>query len=264
MQVPKDCTGNILDNPHTCKFSSSLKNYDCKNMAMSSLTGNRKLLVPLLSLVVVGSAVASLATVMPLAASAQTTATNPGGNGSQITGTINAKQAAKDFLNSNLNATLVDAADVAEERVVNGTVIAGSLQVVQDYLVYNVTVADLGNANLHQVIIDPSTGKVITTSQGTPMGNMSAIGGQAAMDLLNRGMNVTLADAANAAERQIENGRTIAGSFEVVQGSAVFSITVANVDKGLLYKVVVDPNTGNAISTSEGMPMSDLGIKGIF
>ncbi|WP_158385695.1 PepSY domain-containing protein [Candidatus Nitrososphaera evergladensis] len=87
------------------------------------------------------------------------------------TGSVNATQAAIDFLNENLNPTLVDATDLAEDQVVNGTVIGGRLDVVQGHLVYNVTVVDSDNEVMYEVDIDPNTGRVLTTSAvGAPFG----------------------------------------------------------------------------------------------
>ncbi|AIC16972.1 PepSY domain-containing protein [Nitrososphaera viennensis] len=236
---------------------------------MSSLTGNKKLFIP--ALLAVGFAVASLGTtavvvMMPLASAQVPPASPEGGNATQtslqITGSINAQQAAKDFLNENLNATFVDASDIAENQVVNGTVILGHLDVVQGYLVYNTTVANIGNDTAYSVIIDPSSGIVLAISEGTPLGT---IGGQGGKEFLDSGnATATLVDAADVAEGQFVNGTAIAGSFEIMQGNPVYNITVIDVNNGMLFQVVVDPRTGNVLTTSEGAPMGDLGIGGVF
>ncbi len=180
----------------------------------------------------------------------------------QLNGTINVKQAAKDFLNEHLNATLVDATDLAEEQITNGTVVAGSLDAVQDSLVYKITVADLNSELAYKVYVDPSTGRVLATStEGTPLAEL----GGAAGNVTNfENVTITLVDAADVAEDQIPNGIAIAGDIEVSQGNmVVYSITVADVDSGMLYKMTVDPNT-SAVSTPQGMPMGNLGIGGVF
>ncbi|AIF83001.1 Peptidase propeptide domain-containing protein [Candidatus Nitrososphaera evergladensis SR1] len=239
---------------------------------MSGLTGNEKkrLFIPAL-LSAIGFAVASLAAVvvtMP-SASAQVPVNPTEGNATQQTssfslqtnGTINAKQAAKDFLNENLNATFVDASDTAENQVANGTVVSGHLDVVQSFLVYNTTVANLDNSTVYSVFIDPSNGRVLGTSEARPLSTI----GQVGENLSNAGnLTATLVDAASTAEGQFANGAAIAGSFEVMQGNPVYNITVVNVNDGMLFQVVVDPRTGSILTTSEGTPMGDLGIGGVF
>lgn len=233
---------------------------------MSSLIGNRNLISALL--LVLGFAVAASLPVaaLPLASAQapaspgemQTAAASP----SQITGSINTKQIAKDLLNENLNATFVDAADIAENQVANGTVISGNLSVVQGYLVYNTTVANINSNTAYNVIIDPSNARVLAASQGMPLGT---VGGQGGKEFLNSGnVTATLVDAAATAEGQFANGMAIAGSFEVMEGKPVYSITVVEVNNEMLFKVVVDPSTGNVLTTSEGTRVGELGIKGVF
>lgn len=233
---------------------------------MSSLIGNRNLISALL--LVLGFAVAASLPVaaLPLASAQapaspgemQTAAASP----PQITGSINTKQIAKDLLNENLNATFVDAADIAENQVANGTVISGNLSVVQGYLVYNTTVANINSNTAYNVIIDPSNARVLAASQGMPLGT---VGGQGGKEFLNSGnVTATLVDAAATAEGQFANGMAIAGSFEVMEGKPVYSITVVEVNNEMLFKVVVDPSTGNVLTTSEGTRVGDLGIKGVF
>jgi uncharacterized membrane protein YkoI len=212
----------------------------------------------------------TVTTLTPLSAFAQT-ATNSSNNTTtmttmqQLNGSINVKQAAKDFLNQHLNATLVDATDMAEEQVTNGTVVAGRLDAVQDSLVYNITVADLNSELAYRVYVDPSTGRVLAKStEGTPL---AELGSSAAGNVTNfENLTITLVDAANLAENQIPNGIAIAGDIEGSEGGntgVVYSITVADVNGGILYKMTVDPNT-NAVSTPQMMPMGNLGIGGVF
>lgn len=259
---------------------------------MSSLNRSKKFLGPtklsagVVVVVVIGLVLAaflSLGTVMtsttttsvtmvtPLSAFAQTAPTNNNNTNSmttamqQLNGSINVKQATKDFLNQHLNATLVDATDIAEEQVTNGTVVAGSLDTVQDSLVYNITVADLKNELAYKVYVDPSTGRVLAKStEGRPL---AELGGSAAGNVTNfENLMITLVDAANLAENQIPNGMAIAGDIEGSQGgntAVVYSITVADVDGGMLYKMTVDPNT-SAVSTPQVMPMGNLIIGGVF
>lgn len=243
-------------------------------MVMSSLTRNRKkktrLFVSTLA-TAVGFFALFAAVATPSLAFAQAPANPQQGNATQtqatanqtITGSINVRQAVKDLLNENLNATFVDAADTAENQVANGTVISGRLGVLQGYLVYGTTVADLNNNTTYNVIIDPSTGRVLVTTRGAPADTV--IGSQAGKSLLSSGnLTMTLVDAADAAEGQFATGTAIGGSFEVVQGNPVYNITVADVNNGMTFQVTVDPRTGNVLTTSQGTPMGDMSVKGVF
>lgn len=234
-------------------------------LPMSSLKGNRNLISALL--LVLGFAVAASLPVAALPLASAQAPASPGemqtaASPPQITGSINTKQIAKDLLNENLNATFVDAADIAENQVANGTVISGNLGLVQGYLVYNTTVANINNNTAYNIIVDPSNARVLATSQGMPLGT---VGGQGGKEFLNSGnVTATLVDAAAIAEGQFASGMAIAGSFEVMEGKPVYSITVVEVNNEMLFKVIVDPSTGNVLTTSEGTRVGDLGIKGVF
>ncbi len=217
---------------------------------------------------------AVVVTIPPHTSFAQVAPVNPrGGNNTittpfspeAITGSINIRQAAKDLLNENLNATFVDAADIAEEQAANGTVISGHLSVLQGYLVYDVIVANIGNDTAYNVIVDPSIGRVLLTELIPAAGITTLIGSQAGKDFLGSGnATVTLVDAADVAEKQVPTGMAIAGSFEMSRSNPVYNVTVADIDKGLLFHITVDPRTGNMLTTPQGVPMSDLSIKDVF
>jgi hypothetical protein len=163
---------------------------------MSRLTGNKKLVIPVL-LLVAALVTASVAIVLPSLASAQivanpinnntlmknnhtginNTLVNPAdGNATrfpnQITGSINVRHAMQNFINENMNVTLADAIGRAESRITNGTVVEGHLGVVHNYLVYTITVANIGNGTLYKVIVDAGNGSVLYTSLGMPGCNL--------------------------------------------------------------------------------------------
>ncbi|MEO9363078.1 MAG: PepSY domain-containing protein [Nitrososphaera sp.] len=156
---------------------------------MSSL-GNKKFLITAL---LAAGLVASLVAVASFA-SAQN-ATNPLGNntGTQggtippatksnnstqaatmdnIVGSINVRQAAKTFMSEHLRLTLTDASKAAESQG-NGTAVKGSLGVVNDYLVYTITMANMNDGTIHKVIVDAGNGNVLYTSSATPMDHSS-------------------------------------------------------------------------------------------
>ncbi|WP_158435242.1 PepSY domain-containing protein [Nitrososphaera viennensis] len=97
------------------------------------------------------------------------------GQPGQITGTIDVKQAIKDFLTENLNVTLSEAVATAETQA-NGTAVVGHLDVVQGFLVYSVIVVDINNEMLHSVIVDAGDGSVLA-SQAIPLAQLGAMHG---------------------------------------------------------------------------------------
>jgi uncharacterized membrane protein YkoI len=183
--------------------------------------------------------------------------------GPMANATLNLHKAAVDFLNQNLNATLFDAIEAAEKQVINGTAIEAHLDAVQNYLVYNVTVADLTNELFYRVDVDAISGKVLTASSvGMPLFILGEKGNTE--NYVN--VNATLGDAANAAENQIQNGAAIAGSFEVISGlrNPVYNVTVFGLDSGKFYKVYVDAATAKVLYLPEEMQIGEIHIKGIY
>ena len=91
----------------------------------------------------------------------------------EITGTIkvNENQTADDFNADILAVPEENATQTATAQVTNGTVVDSQLDVVQGFLVYTVTVADIANHNIYHVIVDPGDGSVLYTSPGIPVGN---------------------------------------------------------------------------------------------
>ena len=83
---------------------------------------------------------------------------------------------------------------------------------------------------------------------------------QTAKDFLNNSLNVTLTDAASAAEAKIQNGTTVSGHLDVAQGILVYNLTVVNTDANAAYNVFIDPMTGRALSNSSAFPISSLAL----
>lgn len=217
--------------------------------------------------VVVGLAVASvLATTAlssPMLAFAQATP-NPAATATDQTGgTISLVQAAKDFLNDNLNATLIDAASAAENQVPNSATMAAHFGTLQGSLVYNVTVADTNTDTAVNVFVDPASGQVLSKSAAFPI---DTLGLPTGFDNATK----TLIDAADVAENQVQNGMAVAGSITAAQqqggssGTFVYEITVADIDNGTLHKIMVDPTTGSIVSSPEVVPLGDLHIGNLF
>ncbi|WP_158384923.1 PepSY domain-containing protein [Candidatus Nitrososphaera evergladensis] len=195
---------------------------------------------------------------------AQTTATTPNQaattTANQTAGTISLTQAAKDFLNDNLNATMIDAASAAEDQVPNGATVAAHFGILQGSLVYNVTVADTDTGNAFNVFVDAASGKILSKSAAFPV---DTLGLPAGFDNATK----TLIDAADVAENQVQNGMVVAGSIATAAqaegGALVYLITVADIDNGTLHETRVNPTTGSIIS-SEVVPLGELHIGDLF
>jgi uncharacterized membrane protein YkoI len=232
------------------------------------------------SLLVVGlavslAAIATIAAMLPsqMTAFAQTTATpNPsaasapttnGKTTSQFPGNISLVQGAEDFLNNNLNASLVDAMTTAEGAIQNSTSIGGHFSILQNSLVYNVTVAYVGNNTAFNVFVDPANGNVLSKTAAIPL---STLGLPAGFE----NATTILVDAAGTAEDQVQNGMTIAASIEGAQqgggagGAIIYDFTVADTANGTLHKIKIDSTTGKAVSTPELVPLGQLHIGDIF
>jgi uncharacterized membrane protein YkoI len=235
---------------------------------MSSLTEKRKRkMFSSPSLWVVGLAVASVLAIAalpsPMLAFAQATPNPTATATDQTAGTISLVQAAKDFLNDNLNATLIDAASAAENQVPNSATVAAHFGTLQGSLVYNVTVADTNTDTAVNVFVDPASGQVLSKSAAFPI---DTLGLPAGFDNATK----TLIDAADVAENQVQNGMAVAGSITAAQqqggssGTFVYEITVADIDNGTLHKIMVDPTTGSIVSSPEVVPLGDLHIGNLF
>ncbi|MEM2141304.1 hypothetical protein, partial [Nitrososphaera sp.] len=90
----------------------------------------------------------------------------------QINGTVNVKDAARNFVNENVKVSFVDAAATAQAQVEGGRVLGGHIGVVQGYLVYNFIVTDASGENVYKVIVDVGNGEVLHKSDGQQFGAM--------------------------------------------------------------------------------------------
>lgn len=83
---------------------------------------------------------------------------------------------------------------------------------------------------------------------------------QAARDLLNEKVKLTLAEASSKAESQV-NGKAITGRLCVVQGYLVYTITLANTNNETLQKVIVDAGNGSVLSTLPARDASNSALE---
>jgi hypothetical protein len=89
----------------------------------------------------------------------------------QINGSVSVANEASNFINENVKASFVSAAQTAQGQVTNGTVLGGHMGIVQGYLVYTFFVADAANQTGHFVVIDAGNGKVLYKSGGQSLGS---------------------------------------------------------------------------------------------
>jgi uncharacterized membrane protein YkoI len=90
----------------------------------------------------------------------------------EITGSVNVKEAARNFINENVNVSFVEAATTAQAQVEGGKVLGGHIGVVQGYLVYNFVVTDASGETSYKVIVDAGNGEVLYKSEVHEFGSM--------------------------------------------------------------------------------------------
>jgi uncharacterized membrane protein YkoI len=90
----------------------------------------------------------------------------------QINGTINAREAMRDYLDENVQVTFAEAVETAQGEVEDGTIVAGHLGVVQGYVVYRFFIVDAESDTGYMTIIDAGNGEVLYTSEGKEMSGM--------------------------------------------------------------------------------------------
>jgi hypothetical protein len=89
----------------------------------------------------------------------------------QINGSVSLANEASNFINENVKVSFVAAAQTAQGKVTNGTVLGGHMGIVQGYLVYTFFVADAANQTGHLVVVDTGNGNVLYTSEGQSLGS---------------------------------------------------------------------------------------------
>jgi hypothetical protein len=169
---------------------------------MSSLTGHKKLFI---AVILTGALIAGSLAAATSFASAQNATTSLFGNNSgsnssnsnnttrvgpgpfagnvtsanntqsaassQIVGSINVKQEAREFIKDKVKVTLAEASTKAESQVSNGKAVTGRLCIVQGFLVYTITLANMNNGTVQKVIVDAGNGNVLYAS---PAGQTSS------------------------------------------------------------------------------------------
>jgi uncharacterized membrane protein YkoI len=88
----------------------------------------------------------------------------------QINGSVSIANETSNFINENVKLSFVEAAQIAQGQVTNGTVLGGHLGVLQGYLIYTFFVADTENQIGHLVVVDTGNGNVLYTSEGQSFG----------------------------------------------------------------------------------------------
>jgi hypothetical protein len=87
----------------------------------------------------------------------------------QINGSVSVANEISNFINENVNVSFVEAAQTAQGKVTNGTVLGGHLGVVQGYVVCKFFVTDTANQTGHLSIIDAGNSDVLCISEAHPL-----------------------------------------------------------------------------------------------
>ncbi len=83
--------------------------------------------------------------------------------------------------------------------------------------------------------------------------------GKTMKNFIKEGRNISLSDAASAAEKQVTNGVAVEGHIGIVQGFLVYTIVVQDQQADKTYVVIVDAGNGQVLYTSEGHQMKSFG-----
>jgi hypothetical protein len=133
-----------------------------KAMSITGVKMSRTTKLAIIGVVAAGLVAAAIVTVFPIA-----TAVSPlrGSQMTNLTGSVNVKDAIKNFIEENQNVTFSEASQTAQDQINNGTVVAGNLGITQGYLVYTFLVLDGVNETMSKVIVDAGDGQVLHTSE---------------------------------------------------------------------------------------------------
>ena len=86
-----------------------------------------------------------------------------------VNGSVSITSNIVNFIKENTKILFIDAAETAQQQIVNGTVLGGHLGVSQGYLTYTYLVANPSDNTIHKIIIDGGNGQVLSTSEGTSL-----------------------------------------------------------------------------------------------
>ncbi|MGH9979764.1 MAG: PepSY domain-containing protein [Nitrososphaeraceae archaeon] len=82
-----------------------------------------------------------------------------------INGSVSISDNVVNFLKENTKIPFIAAAETAQQRITNGTVLGGHLGVTQGYLAYTYLVVNPSDKTINKVIIDAGNGQVLSTSE---------------------------------------------------------------------------------------------------
>jgi uncharacterized membrane protein YkoI len=88
----------------------------------------------------------------------------------EISGSVNVKEQARNFIIENVKVSFVDAATAAQAHVEGGKVLGGHIGIVQGYLVYTFLITDASSETAYKVIVDVGNGQVLYKSDGYEFG----------------------------------------------------------------------------------------------
>lgn len=88
---------------------------------------------------------------------------------SSINGSVSITNNTVNFIKEDTKISFVDAAETAQQQIINGTVLGGHLGVSQGYLTYTYLVANPSDNIICKIIIDVGNGQVLSASEGTSL-----------------------------------------------------------------------------------------------
>lgn len=100
---------------------------------------------------------------------------------------------------------------------------------------------------------------MMSLGEGLPQINGSVPLANEASNFINENVNVSFIEAAQTAQRQVNNGTVFGGHLGVVQGYLVYTFFVADAANQMGHLVVADVGNGDILYTSEGQSFGSFG-----
>ena len=174
-----------------------------------------------------------------------------GGVGPQnFTSSIKLPSLMINTLASQLKSSIGKVSNTVEDQVGNNSrTVSAYLRGINGFGVYDISVLD-NNGNLHEFLIDPANGKVISQFRLGPtvLGGPGILGGIGGLGGLDSQLKSSIGKVSNAVEQQVgNNSRTVSAYLTSINGLAVYRISVLD-NNGNSHEYLIDPANGKVIA----------------
>ena len=153
-------------------------------------------------------------------------------------------------LASQLKSSIGKVSNTVEQQVGNNsTTLSAYLRGINGFGVYDISVLD-NNGNLHEYLIDPANGKVISQFRLGPagLGGPGILGGIGGFGGLASQLKSSIGKVSNTVEQQVgNNSTTLSAYLRGINGFGVYDISVLD-NNGNLHEYLIDPANGKVIA----------------